>query len=173
MEFLVIIGIGAWIVYCVIPAIKEGRHERREIKEIDAGLKKYNEEHYWDEKAGLWFKKDGSDYFNIDTEIKQVQEIKLLCETGKWSARSLADNEINDEMRVYEHGVYTKRKEAALELARGMKDDFCRDAALHAIIDLCMEGQELAHARQLFNVVEVDVIREKILGSYPQLNAKF
>lgn len=106
-------------------------------------------------------------------EAEKVQHIRLLCETGKWSARNLADENIDSETREYEQGVYKKRRDAALELARELTDSFYRDAALHSIIDLCMEGQEIDYAKKLFDVVEVDIIRAKIVESYPRLGVKF
>ncbi len=106
-------------------------------------------------------------------EAEKVLKIKMLCEMGKWSAANLGDSSLDDEMLNYERGVYQKRKEAALELARELTDEFYRDSALHFIIDLCMVGKELDDAKKLLNVIEVDFIKEKILEAYPQLGAKF
>ena|SRR5215475_994904 len=106
-------------------------------------------------------------------EAEKVMRIRLLCETAKWSARNVAELDMDPEMRVYEQGVYVKRRDAALELARELTDTFCRDAAFHSIIDLCMEGREIAHAKKLLDVVEVDMVRDKILEAYPELRARY
>ena len=106
-------------------------------------------------------------------EAEKVLKIKMLCETGKWSAANLGDSSLDDETLNYEQGVYQKRKEAALELARELTDEFYRDSALYFIIELCMAGNELDDAKRLLNVIEVDFMKEKILEAYPRLRAKF
>lgn len=123
-----------------------------------------------------WFKKAHSTPPAKDAadeppgEVDKVLRVRFLCETGKWSARNLREGGLDDEVRTYEAGVYAKRKEAALELARELTDEFYRDAALHSIIELCVEGREVDYARKLLDVVEVDVIRQKILAAYPYLS---
>jgi hypothetical protein len=123
-----------------------------------------------------WFKKSQSTAPANDAaneppgEADKVLRVRGLCETGKWSARYLREGGLNDEMRAYEAGVYAKRKEAALELARELTDEFYRDAALHSIIELCVEGREVDYARKLLDVIEVAIIRQKILTAYPYLS---
>lgn len=102
-------------------------------------------------------------------EAEKVQRVRILCETGKWSARNLSEDTIDDEMRAYESGVYNKRKEAALILARTLTDEFYREAALHSIIDLCVVGGETEYAKGLFESIQIDIIRENILKAHPQL----
>ena len=61
----------------------------------------------------------------------------------------------------------------AISLARELRDEFYRDAALHQLIDLLMVAKEENLAKDLFKVIEVDVIQDAILKDHPQLAAKF
>jgi len=62
MSLLAAIILAGWLAYCFFPAIEEGLEDRRMRKEVDAAMKKFNEEHYWDPNAGHggeWRRKDG------------------------------------------------------------------------------------------------------------------
>jgi hypothetical protein len=88
------------------------------------------------------------------------------------SASNLSDANQPEEALQYERGRYEKTKDAALDIARGLTDEFYRDASLHFIIDLCMTANERQEAKRLFSVIETELIRKKILEEHPALGLK-
>lgn len=61
----------------------------------------------------------------------------------------------------------------SIALAQQITDEFYRDSALHFLINLLMVAREEKLAKDLYKVIEVDLIREAILKDHPQLAAKF
>jgi hypothetical protein len=109
-------------------------------------------------------------------EAEKVLRIKHLCWIAKMSAESYAemsDEGKRDEFGQHEYKRYREKLSEAINLARELRDTFYRDAALHQLILLLMIAKEEKLAKDLFNVVEVEVIQEAILNDHPRLAAKF
>jgi hypothetical protein len=73
------------------------------------------------------------------------------------------DNEIGQ----YEKGRYEEGRKEALEIAIRLKDDFYRDAALHAAFDFCMKAKDMEFGTILAEAITVEVIQDKIVEEYP------
>jgi homoserine trans-succinylase len=110
-------------------------------------------------------------------EVEKVVKIKNLCWIAKVHAEAYV--EMSEEQRSdklfgqYKYARYRKFMSEAISLARELRDEFYRDAALHQLIDLLMVAKEENLAKDLFKVIEVDVIQDAILKDHPQLAAKF
>jgi hypothetical protein len=103
-------------------------------------------------------------------------KVKHLCWIAKMSAEALAEmstDERNDEMYVYERDRYRKFSHEAIDLAREITDKFYLDSALNLLIDVFMAGKDEAYAKRLLDVMQIDMIREKVVEMYPRLGAKF
>ncbi|UPK02818.1 hypothetical protein [Bradyrhizobium sp. 170] len=109
-------------------------------------------------------------------EAEKVVKIKNLCWMGKMSAESFvgfSEEEQREEFGQYELKRYQSMLLEATNLARELRDEFYRDAALHFIINLLMAAGDEAQAKKLYSVIEVDAIQDAILKDYPRLGAKF
>jgi hypothetical protein len=47
------------------------------------------------------------------------------------------------------------------------------DSALHLLVDVFMAGKDEAYAKRLFDVMQTDMVREKVLETHPQLEEQF
>jgi hypothetical protein len=109
-------------------------------------------------------------------EAEKVVKIKNLCWLAKGSAESingLSEADLKDEFNEYELTRYRKLLFEATNLARELRDEFYRDAALHLLIGLLMTAGDEAQAKKLYSVIEVDTIQDAVLKEYPRLGAKF
>jgi hypothetical protein len=106
-------------------------------------------------------------------EAEAVVKIKHICWMAGMSAENIASEKAAnippEDGGTYEFDRYTKLRAQALRLADTITDEFYRSGAIHFIVDLCMKGGDVDDARALFKQVTVDMIREKIGESYPQL----
>jgi hypothetical protein len=110
-------------------------------------------------------------------EAEALGKIRSLCWMGGVSAENVAENraagrvpDSDDGLRTYEFNCYTRMKLEALKLANTITDDFYRSAAIHFLVELCMKAGDEDDARRLFEQVEVDVIKEKIVAAYPNID---
>jgi hypothetical protein len=109
-------------------------------------------------------------------EAEKVMKIKHLCWIAKMSAEAygeMTEEERSEEFGQYEYNRYRTFLSQAIELAREIRDEFYRDSALHFLINLLMVAKEDKLAKDLFKVIEVDMIQESILKDHPKLGAKF
>jgi hypothetical protein len=109
-------------------------------------------------------------------EAEKVLQVKNLCWIAKMSAEAydeMSNEDKQDEFGQYEYKRYREYMSKAINLARELRDTFYRDAALHQLILLLMVAKEEKLAKDLYKVVEVDVIQEAILKEHPRLAAKF
>jgi hypothetical protein len=109
-------------------------------------------------------------------EAEKVVKIKNLCWRAKGSAESingLSEADLKYEFNEYELTRYRKLLFEATNLARELRDEFYRDAALHLLIGLLMTAGDEAQAKKLYSVIEVDTIQDAVLKEYPRLGAKF
>jgi hypothetical protein len=109
-------------------------------------------------------------------EAEKVLKIKNLCWIAKMSAESyveMSEADRREEFGEYEYNRYRTFLSKAINLARELRDTFYRDAALHQLILLLMVAEEEKLAKELFKVIEVDVIQDAILREHPRLGAKF
>jgi hypothetical protein len=92
------------------------------------------------------------------------------------SAESYVEMSAEDqagEFGQYEYARYRKYLSESIALAQQITDEFYRDSALHFLINLLMVAREEKLAKDLYKVIEVDIIQEAILKDHPQLAAKF
>ena len=109
-------------------------------------------------------------------EAEKATKVKHLCWIAKMSAESYGEMtaaDKQDEAGQYEYKRYRDYMSKAINLARELRDTFYRDAALHQLILLLMVAKEEKLAKDLFKVVEVEVIQDAILKEHPRLAAKF
>ena len=105
-------------------------------------------------------------------DTKRVEQIKNLCETGKWSAENLRNKAVDKDALEYERAIYETSKKTALKLTSELKDIACLDTAFCAIIDLCIEGKEISEAKKLFTKVKGSAIRDVVTNTHPELGEK-
>jgi hypothetical protein len=109
-------------------------------------------------------------------EAEKVLKIKNLCWIAKMSAETyveMSEDERREEFGQYEYNRYRRFLSEAIELARELRDVFYRDSALHFLIGLLMVAKEEKLAKELFKIIEVDIIQEAILKDFPKLAARF
>jgi hypothetical protein len=109
-------------------------------------------------------------------EAEKVAKVKHLCWIAKMSAEAygeMSEEDKQEDFGQYEYKRYREFMSKAINLARELRDTFYRDAALHQLILLLMVANEEKLAKDLFKVVEVDVIQDAILKDHPRLAAKF
>lgn len=109
-------------------------------------------------------------------EVEKLLKIKNLCWIATMSAESYVEMSAEDqadEFGQYEYGRYRTNLSEAIALARQITDEFYRDSALHYLINLLMVAKEEKLAKDLYKVIEVDVVQEAILKDHPQLASKF
>jgi hypothetical protein len=106
-------------------------------------------------------------------EAEAVARIKHLCRLGGMSAETVALDRSEkvppEERNTYEHDRYVRLRMEAVQLTDTLTDKFYRGTALHFLVDLCMKADDLEIARAFFKHIEIDFIREKIIGTYPQI----
>jgi hypothetical protein len=106
-------------------------------------------------------------------EADAVARIKQLCWLGGMSAETVALDKSEklppEEWNKYEHERYARLRMEAVQLTDSLTDEVYRGAALHFLVELCMKGDDVEIARAFFKHIEIDSIREKIVGTYPQI----
>jgi len=107
-----------------------------------------------------WLKEEG------DLSAK----VRTICQIYNGSAESVGSGEFSkdDEIGQYETNRYEKGRKQALEIAIRLKDDFYRDAALHAAFDFCMKAKDMQFATIIAEAITVEMIQDKIVEEYPQ-----
>ncbi len=112
----------------------------------------------------------------MDKEEPWLQEegalsakVRTICQIYNGSAESVGSSEFSkdNEIGQYEKGRYEKGRKEALEIAIRLKDDFYRDAALHAAFDLCMKAKDIEFATIIAEAITVEIIQDKIVEEYP------
>ena len=103
----------------------------------------------------------------LDAQAESCAKIVQLCELAGYHSRIMLDPEEDAEGAARNRASYEKRKNAALDLLATISDDFYRNAALHRLIVMHDKAQEHAEARSLFERVDDDFIRSKILEELP------
>jgi hypothetical protein len=108
-------------------------------------------------------------------EVAKVMKVKSLCLIAKMSAEALAEmsaDENNEEMYAYERDRYRKYSHDAIDLARQITDKFYLDSVLHLLVDVFMVGKDEEYARRIFEVMQTDIVREKVLAAHPGLGTQ-
>jgi hypothetical protein len=96
-------------------------------------------------------------------------KVRTICQIYNGSAESVGSSEFSKENEIgrYERGRYEKGRMEALEVAIKLKDDFCRDAALHAVFDLCMKAKDMEFGTIIAGATTGEMIQDKIVEEYP------
>jgi hypothetical protein len=126
-----------------------------------------------------WFKKKPPPltqpvkYDGPPGEADTVARIKQLCWLGGISAETVALDKSEklppEEWNTYEHDRYARLRMEAVQLTDTLTDEVNRGTALHFLVDLCMKADDDEIARAFFKHIKTDFIKEKIVGTYPQI----
>jgi len=100
-----------------------------------------------------------------DEEVGTVAAVQAACQWAKNRYDEFVTT--GDE---YEREQYERFKKTAGEKTSLIQDDFYHDAACHQLIDLCMQTEAAAEAQEWFAQMRDGFVKEKVLGSYPQIS---
>jgi hypothetical protein len=103
-----------------------------------------------------------------DREIDMVLDIKIICRMIEAIAEHVGVHNHVDEIINEKRKRYLVRKEKAMELAKGIINDFYRAVAFRQIIDLCVAAND-SNAKDLLREIRVKFIRDKIKEAHPGL----
>lgn len=109
-------------------------------------------------------------------EVEKVARIQQLCWVAGMRGESIAglsEADLQDEHMQYELNRFTKFQHEAINLAREITDTFYRDAALDLLIGSYLKTGYEAEAKRLYEIIEIDIIQDKVRKVYPRLAAKF
>ena len=104
----------------------------------------------------------------LEEERALSLRVIILCQIYEGSAENVGNGEFTNDEEMGEYEQYEKGRKEALEIVIELMDDFYRNAALHATLDLCMKARDLAFATIIANAITVDMIQEKILEEHGQ-----
>jgi hypothetical protein len=110
-------------------------------------------------------------------DIEAAHKIRDICRSALDSAEKVAgfggtpDNKKRkaNKKKKYETERYKRAARAAMEIAAKIADDLLRDSAVHQIVTLCLEANDLKTARILFRAIQAVSIREDVLNDHPIL----
>jgi hypothetical protein len=88
-----------------------------------------------------------------DDEAPFVQKVQVACQIAGMSA-GYPDDE-------YERERFEEYVDKGLSIARGIKDDFYRSAAIHLIVSVLIKDSRLDQAQELIHEINVDMIEEE------------
>ncbi|WP_426614204.1 hypothetical protein [Bradyrhizobium sp. McL0616] len=97
-------------------------------------------------------------------DIEAAERIRAICETASVSAAGSSRNNTRDSDR------YERAAKVAMEIAMKISDGLMRDDAVHRIVGLCMNANDVKTARILFRAIHASWIRETVLQDYPVLS---
>lgn len=85
-----------------------------------------------------------------DDEAPFVHKVQVACHIAEMSA-GYRDDE-------YERERFEEYIDKGLNIARGIKDDFYRSAAIHLVVSALIKDSRLEQAQQLIREIDVDMI---------------
>ncbi len=88
-----------------------------------------------------------------EDEAPMVQKVQVACQIAEMYA-GYSDDE-------YERERFEEYIDKGLNIARGIRDDFYRSAAIHVVISALIKDGRLEQAQQLIREIDVDMIVEK------------
>ena len=107
-------------------------------------------------------------------EAEKVVRVRDLCERAKVSATNIirlsGADDASEERDQSERDRYFKLTLEATNIARSIKHDFYRDAALSFLIDLLMAAGDHAQAKKLFHAIEYEMVYDALVKDHPALD---
>ncbi len=101
-----------------------------------------------------------------DVDARTLARIRNICAVAsksvanaKTSREHLASRETQQQ--------FESAKRRSLEFAKTIVDASCLDSALHYIIELCMEANDIESAKILVRGIQSSAIREQLLEEHP------
>lgn len=104
-------------------------------------------------------------------QTRVVLKIKELCLAAHESAIRVATGQLGKSGLDNDSQRYARSLIETIQLADTLDNEFFRSAALQPIIELCMKGGDVDHARALLKHVKITFIRNKMIDAFPALLA--
>lgn len=116
--------------------------------------------------------------------MSDLEKIKLQEDTLVMRARTLCQDYLRSAEIVGKEGLsagqgvrerYEEGRNAVLEIAIAITDEFCRDCALQASLDYCMKAGDLDYATLISKAIMTKEIQQQVVqdhGEYFVLNEK-
>jgi hypothetical protein len=116
-----------------------------------------------------------SDLENIKLQEEEalVMRVRTLCQDYLRSAEVVGKEGLSAGQGVRER--YEEGRKVVLEITTAITDEFCRDCALQASLDLCMQAADLDYATLVAKAIVTKEIQERVVkdhGTYFVLSKK-
>jgi hypothetical protein len=98
-------------------------------------------------------------------DLEAARRIRRICEVATDIAKNVSDGTAGSA----EKERYERASRTAMQIALKISDDLVRDAALRAIIDLCVRANNLRTAEVLLRGIQAVSIKETVLNDNPIL----
>jgi hypothetical protein len=100
-----------------------------------------------------------------DVDARTLARIRNVCAAATESAASASTSP--DNLAKVQRQRFESAKRMSLKLAKTIVDASCLDSALHHIIELCMDANDIESPRILVRGIQSSAIREQLLEEHP------
>ena len=105
-----------------------------------------------------------------DGQAKLAVKIKNICQIAHMHIEYIVNpDEWGKEEVAYESERFEQYKNKAKDVLQNISDEYYRGFALHQIIDICVEANQMDEAKELFSEIEDEFIREQVIENHPTL----